>query len=118
VLSILPVAGAFAMNETDDLMTEVQELTWAMIDEEATDGDVERLEKLLLDNDEARQVYVTCVQMHVDLQFLLGGKRVPLPKLPRKSAQQRKPAKARNPLPLVDMPSMCGDVPMVNGFLP
>jgi len=106
------------MNQTDDLLTEVQELTWAMIDEQATDRDVERLEKLLLDNDDARQVYVTCVQMHVDLQCLLGGRRFTPPKLPPKPTPEWKPTKNKAPLPLVDLPPLSGDVPVIHGFLP
>jgi hypothetical protein len=128
------------MNTTEELLDEVQELTWMMIDDQATDDDVERLERLLLENDEARKVYVNCIQMHVDLQYLLGGKRFTLPKLPprpigqkdaveqidcieqRKSVEQRKPirmqAPARAPLPLVDIRPICVDVPIVSGFLP
>jgi hypothetical protein len=97
------------MNETDDRTAEVQELTWAMIDQQAADSDVERLEKLLLDNAEARNVYVSCLHMHVDLQCLFGDKRLPSPKLP---------PKPKNSLPPLDMPLMCSDVPVVNGFLP
>ena len=45
----------------------VQELTWAVIDDVATDDDMRLLDNLLLSDDEAVSDYVGCVQMHVDL---------------------------------------------------
>jgi hypothetical protein len=45
----------------------VRELTWAAIDEVATDDDVRLLDSLLLSDDEAVEDYVGCVQLHVDL---------------------------------------------------
>ena len=59
-------------------MTEVQKLTWALVDECATEKKVRRLERLLLDDEEARRTYIMCIQMHVDLHFLLN----PPPPLP------------------------------------
>jgi hypothetical protein len=104
------------LNETDEQSNEVQDLTWAIIDEHASDADVARLEHLLLDDEEARQIYITCVQMHVDLQYLLGGKRFTLPKLPPKPTAQKKSTRAA--LPLVEVLPLGCDVPIVNGFLP
>ena len=45
----------------------VRELTWAAIDEVATDDDISLLDSLLLSDDEAVEDYVGCVQLHVDL---------------------------------------------------
>jgi hypothetical protein len=63
------------MNQTPELKTEVQDLTWELIDELATDAEVRRLGELLDASPEARQVYIRCTQMHADLSFLLGNKR-------------------------------------------
>jgi hypothetical protein len=91
------------MEKMDDLLTEVQELTWAMVDEQANEQDVSRLERLLLDHDEARQTYMTCMQMHADLHFLFSGK----PRLPealQKAMAADKAKATKKPLPLVDLP--------------
>ena len=46
---------------------EVAELTWLLLDREITDQQMTRLEELLRDNQEARDTYLKCVQIHVDL---------------------------------------------------
>jgi hypothetical protein len=45
----------------------VQELTWAMIDEQITDDEFRLLENLLLSDDQARDTYVQCIQLHTGL---------------------------------------------------
>jgi len=45
----------------------VEELTWAALDEVATEDDMRLLDSLLLSDDEAVADYVGCVQLHVDL---------------------------------------------------
>lgn len=45
----------------------VQELTWALLDEQITDDEMSLLDNLLLSDDAARQCYLECVQLHVDL---------------------------------------------------
>ena len=90
------------MNELCDLTDEVQELAWAVVDEQATESQIQHLEELLLENDDARRVYVMCMQMHADLHYLLGGnKRFHLPI----EIQETKETKAtqKMPLPLVDL---------------
>jgi hypothetical protein len=69
------------MNATSDLKAEVPDLTWALLDEQATDREIRRLETLLLASGEARGIYAGCVQMHVDLLYLFGGRQARLPKL-------------------------------------
>jgi hypothetical protein len=97
--------------ESDEPVDEIQRLTWAMIDEHATETDIARLEELLLHDEEARRTYVMCMQMHADLHFLLGGKRPSLPDivaLAQKAEQAKKaeqPKTSRSPLPLVNLPS-------------
>jgi hypothetical protein len=90
----------------NDLETEVQELTWALVDEMADERDMARLEQLLLDHDEARQTYVLCMQMHSDLHFLFAPKPS-LPEALQKIMAEQKPAREskKTPLPLVDLPT-------------
>lgn len=91
--------------QENDQLTEVQELVWALIDDQATDGEVHRLEELLLSSDEARQTYVLCMQMHADLHFLFNGKQPRLPEVVEqaiKAEKARKPKKA--PLPAINLP--------------
>jgi hypothetical protein len=104
------------MTETDEPLDEVQELTWALVDEQATDTEVHRLEELLRDSDEARHTYVMCMQMHADLHFLLGGKRLPLPDVVQE-AMRKAEAKPRKlaALPLVNMPSPGAGSQVTNG---
>jgi len=45
----------------------VEELTWAMVDEQINAGEFELLDSLLLSDDAARETYIGCVQLHVDL---------------------------------------------------
>src|SRR5262245_30023115 len=47
----------------------VQELTWALVDEQISDDEMRLLDNLLLSDDEARQTYVDCVQLHTDLMY-------------------------------------------------
>jgi len=91
-------------------MSEVQELVWALIDEQATETQVARLEQLLLENDEARRTYVMCMQMHADLHFLLGNRQLVLPAVieqakKAETAKAEQPKKAKMPLPSLDLPS-------------
>lgn len=53
----------------DDLgrIGRVHELTWALLDEHISDAEMAELETLLKGEKEARDAYVRCVQMHVDL---------------------------------------------------
>ncbi len=47
---------------------EVQQLTWGLLDEQLSDDEITRLEQLVCKHDEARQAYVCCVQMEIDLK--------------------------------------------------
>jgi len=104
------------MDLASDLAVEVQELAWALVDDQATEREMLRLEELLLENAEARQNYVTCIQMLSDLHYLLSGKRPPLPTAVEKAVElqktktvenvgpARKPRRSAAPLPIVNMP--------------
>jgi hypothetical protein len=52
-------------NET--VQERVRELTWALLDQYASDDDLQLLDSLLLSDDGARQAYLGCVQLHSDL---------------------------------------------------
>jgi hypothetical protein len=45
----------------------IQELTWALLDEQITDDEKSLLDTLLLSDDKARRCYLECIQMHADL---------------------------------------------------
>ena len=105
------------MTTTTELSDEVQELVWALIDEQATDGQIYRLEELLLENKEARQIYVMCMQMHADLHYLLGGHRFQLPAVLQKVTEPRKAAKPKTPLPVVEFPAVPTNATMPDGML-
>ncbi len=48
--------------------TDIQDLIWALLDETISDSDFKQLEAVLRSDEKARQLYVQCVQIHVDLQ--------------------------------------------------
>ena len=48
---------------------EIEGLVWSLVDEQATDDGASRLAKLLLERPDARQIYVTCMQMHASLCY-------------------------------------------------
>jgi hypothetical protein len=52
----------------------VEELVWAMLDGQISDEDFHRLNEILRTDEEARRVYMHCMQMHVDLQELFAAK--------------------------------------------
>jgi hypothetical protein len=112
--------------QSDHVAEEVQELVWALVDEYATDSQVGRLEKLLLENEEARRIYVMCMQMHADLHFLLSGQRSRLPATIEELMKSETAAKGKKPakgvkgsptsLPVADLPPTTQDVPHSNGL--
>ena len=105
------------MDEMNDLTAEVQELAWALVDEHATDAQISHLEELLLENEDARKIYVMCMQMHADLHYLLGDKRprshIALEKAMREKEEPSKAASAA-PLPVVDLPPISSSSPLPN----
>ena len=103
-------------DETDEPLDEVQELVWALVDDQATQTENDRLEQLLLGSEEARHTYVMCMQMHADLHFLLGPKSR-LPEVLQKAIEAEKAKPSKTPLPLVDLPSVGSDVSIVNGCM-
>ena len=55
-------------NEANATIVErVQELTWALVDEQIDDDEMRLLDNLLLSDDGARETYIGCMQLHTDL---------------------------------------------------
>ena len=60
--------GEPSSNSDDRVISErIQELTWALLDEQITDDEFGLLDNLLLSDEKARQSYVGCVQLHAEL---------------------------------------------------
>ena len=61
--------GDFSAKNADDgvISERVQELTWALLDEQINDDEFMLLDNLLLSDEHARKSYVGCVQLHTDL---------------------------------------------------
>jgi hypothetical protein len=49
------------------VLERVQELTWALLDEDISDDEMSLLDTLLLTGDKARERYIECIQLHTDL---------------------------------------------------
>jgi hypothetical protein len=49
------------------VLERVQELTWALLDEDISDDEMSLLDTLLLTGESARNRYIECVQLHTDL---------------------------------------------------
>jgi hypothetical protein len=60
----LSSAGPFGQPSALD---RVEELTWALVDEQINEDEFGLLENLLLSDDEARDVYIDCIQLHTEL---------------------------------------------------
>jgi hypothetical protein len=61
-------AGNSAGNGGDSTVQErVEELTWALVDEQISDDEFRLLDTLLLSDNAARGTYIDCMQLHTDL---------------------------------------------------
>jgi len=61
--------GDFSATGPDDhvISERVQELTWALLDEQINDDEFHLLDNLLLSDEKARSTYLGCTQLHADL---------------------------------------------------
>jgi hypothetical protein len=55
------------MAHEETVQERVQELTWALVDDQINDDDMRFLESLMLSDDKARGTYIECIQLHADL---------------------------------------------------
>jgi hypothetical protein len=51
----------------DQLLDDAEKLIWALLDEQIKAGDAERLESLIKENEQVRDRYLKCSQVHADL---------------------------------------------------
>jgi hypothetical protein len=59
--------GCWQMAHDATVQERVQELAWALVDDQINDDEMQLLESLLLSDDAARDTYVNCIQLHTDL---------------------------------------------------
>jgi hypothetical protein len=64
-------------NDDHEALDRVQELTWALLDEQITSDEKSLLENALLSDAQARQTYVDCVQLQADLISHFAGDAAP-----------------------------------------
>jgi hypothetical protein len=69
----------------DIVQERVQQLTWALLDENITEDELSLLENLLLSDDRARATYIGCVQLHSNLAAHFAVERPTADALPAKS---------------------------------
>jgi hypothetical protein len=62
---------SFAMTASSP-QVEVEQLTWSLVDEMISPDEINRLEQLIIESDEARSTYVRCMQMHADLHYMFN----------------------------------------------
>lgn len=63
------------MRLTEKGREELQELTWRLVDDEIDEPGFRRLESVLRDSEEGRQVYVDCVWLHSELVWYFRHER-------------------------------------------
>ena len=63
------------MSDQETRRNRVQDLTWGLIDERASEADCRELAKLLEEHLDVREVYVQCMQLHTDLVMFFNGDR-------------------------------------------
>lgn len=61
--------------EPSGVSDRVQNLTWALVDDQLDEPEVRQLEQLLLDDPQARQVYLDCIQLHTGLIYYFAEQR-------------------------------------------
>ena len=66
---------------TDSLLDQAEQMIWNMLDDNLPEGDVQKLETLIQENEQVRSLYVDCVQMHADLSDYFG--QIPEPGVPQ-----------------------------------
>ena len=66
------------MTDVDQKFEELENLIWALIDDQLTTQEVERIEAMLTGDDSMRQHYVRCMQLHADLHWHHRKDSIPL----------------------------------------
>ncbi len=60
-------------SSTDELLDQAEEMIWSLLDDNLPKADVPRLEEMIKNNDDVRNRYLECVQLHSDLSGHFGG---------------------------------------------
>lgn len=63
--------GVAGKQPADEIVQEVEQLVWALVDERITAPQIQRLETLVLADARARMCYIRALQLHADLQAQL-----------------------------------------------
>src|SRR5262249_20024892 len=59
--------GSMNNHSEETMPADLEALVWAMLDGQISEEELGRLDALLRDDEEARRLYLQCVQLHVDL---------------------------------------------------
>jgi len=85
------------MHDSEQLIEEVQQLVWALVDEVATDEQMRRLESLVVQHAEARKAYVDCMSLHAELHCMFAPPQPVKPMTFGKTATPIAPAVTLDP---------------------
>jgi len=80
-----------AQDSCNQLLDEVEQLIWSLLDDRISDSDAERLEALIKSDQQVRQRYLECVQMHTDLFSQFGNVPAANPEEPTAAEKPRSP---------------------------
>ena len=69
----------------DAELLEAEQLIWALLDDLIEEEDLKRLEAMIAEDEQIRNHYIACVQLHSDLQEALGNRADHLPTDPPSS---------------------------------
>jgi hypothetical protein len=72
------VSNSAAQGGDNTIRERVQELTWALVDDQINTDEMQLLDSLLLSDDGARGTYLDCMQLHTDLMFHFAGGKLPV----------------------------------------
>jgi hypothetical protein len=89
--------------------TEIEGLAWRLLDGTANEDDQLRLESLLCDDPQAREIYMRCMRLHADLTmfFQCGEEKS------QRNSQALPRSDATAPMPIADSP-LAGDTPLAS----
>ncbi len=77
-----------AKNPDEHIVSErVQELSWALLDEQINDDEFLLLDNLLLSDEKARDSYIGCVQLHADLMSYFAVPSADVARKPASNSQ-------------------------------
>ncbi len=67
----------------DQILAQAEELIWSLLDDNLPEDDVPRLEEMIKEHENVRELYLDCVQLHTDLTgHYAGAAKLNIPELP------------------------------------